>query len=324
VFEVTDSLVLDLGKVLPIGTRYELRWRRKASYTAAGTADMRVEESEDGIAYTVHSLTPQDATQVYANSVMYAEQAVRYLRLSTVAGSNDDFEFDAVIYSDTIYHNGSALIRTGGDANGDAVPDSYLNADADGDLHWNGADLDSDDDGVPDVVESGGVDTNGDGWLDVQGDLDKDGYLNMVDADPENMLVLADDGAGTNHDRAQHKTGPDLNQDGRPDAHIEDDADGDGILNLLDLDSDNDGLPDLVEAGGVEWSGLMVIDTDADSDGLKDAVDADKNNDGIVEQPDLPVQTLISMLSLMLIQLEIKMGMAFSMGMISIPTGMAS
>jgi hypothetical protein len=286
VFEITDSLVLDLGKVLPIGTRYELRWRRKASYTAVGTADMRVEESEDGIAYAVHSVTPQDATQVYANSVMYAEQAVRYLRLSTVAGSNDDFEFDAVIYSDTIYHNGSALIRTGGDANGDAVPDSYLNADADGDLHWNGADLDSDDDGVPDVVESGGVDTNGDGWLDVQADMDNDGYLNSVDADPENMLVLADDGVGSNHDRVQHKTGPDLNQDGRPDAHIEDDADGDGILNLLDLDSDNDGLPDLVEAGGVEWSGLMVIDTDADSDGLKDAVDADKNNDGIVEQPD--------------------------------------
>ncbi|WP_420573733.1 gliding motility-associated C-terminal domain-containing protein [Kordia sp.] len=46
-----------------------------------------------------------------------------------------------------------------------------------------------------------------------------------------------------------------------------DDFDGDGIPNNLDLDSDNDGIYDIVEAGG----------TDADNDGIADGIDSDDN-----------------------------------------------
>src|SRR5690349_13771370 len=53
----------------------------------------------------------------------------------------------------------------------------------------------------------------------------------------------------------------DLDDDGIPDA-VEGavDTDGDGIINSLDLDSDNDGIPDIIEAGG----------TDTDNDGRVD------------------------------------------------------
>jgi hypothetical protein len=74
------------------------------------------------------------------------------------------------------------------------------------------------------------------------------------------------------------------------------DSDGDGIANYLDIDSDNDGIPDNVEAqltngyvqpsGGVDangrptiyGSGLTPLDTDGD--GIPDYLDADSDNDG--------------------------------------------
>ncbi len=55
------------------------------------------------------------------------------------------------------------------------------------------------------------------------------------------------------------------------------DYDGDGIGNHLDLDSDNDGIPDVIEAGGNDADGDGIIGvgpiTDSDNDGLHDPVD---------------------------------------------------
>ncbi|MDC8005776.1 VCBS domain-containing protein, partial [Aureisphaera galaxeae] len=45
------------------------------------------------------------------------------------------------------------------------------------------------------------------------------------------------------------------------------DTDGDGVIDCLDLDSDNDGIYDVVEAGG----------TDANNDGMADGIDSDGN-----------------------------------------------
>jgi hypothetical protein len=53
----------------------------------------------------------------------------------------------------------------------------------------------------------------------------------------------------------------------------DEDIDGDGVPNFLDVDSDGDGIPDAVEATG-----------DSDRDGLYDPYDTDSDNDGV---PDL-------------------------------------
>lgn len=49
------------------------------------------------------------------------------------------------------------------------------------------------------------------------------------------------------------------------------DTDGDGKLNTVDADDDNDGIPDTVEQSI----------TDSDLDGIPDVVDLDSDNDGI-------------------------------------------
>ena len=90
-------------------------------------------------------------------------------------------------------------------------------------------DIDDDDDGIPDYVEGNGVDPSGDD--------DADGIENYRDTDFPGFV--------------------DSNNDGVNDRF---DADLDGIPNHLDLDSDNDGIPDVVESGGVDADGDGRID----------------------------------------------------------------
>ena len=53
------------------------------------------------------------------------------------------------------------------------------------------------------------------------------------------------------------------------------DTDGDGVEDYLDLDSDNDGIADIVEAGGVDSDNDGHVDgfTDTDQDGLADSIE---------------------------------------------------
>ena len=138
------------------------------------------------------------------------------------------------------------------DINGDGINDKY---DIDLDGLINSIDLDSDNDGIPDLVEAGGIDTNGDGVVDVLTDTDSDGLVDTYDTSNGGVNI----------------------------ANL--DTDGDGIKNAYDLDSDNDGIPDLVEAGGTDANNDGKIDgySDIDSDGLSDAVDGDVGNDGTAE-----------------------------------------
>jgi len=143
------------------------------------------------------------------------------------------------------------------DTNGDGVNDNF---DADLDGIPNHLDLDSDNDGIPDVVESFGVDINGDGRIDNYTDTDNDGLSQNVDA---NNTGVASSGTGLGAV----------------------DTDGDGIPNYFDLDSDNDGIPDVVEAYGTDANNDGKIDsyTDLDGDGYSDNVDGDVGNDGVAE-----------------------------------------
>ena len=60
------------------------------------------------------------------------------------------------------------------------------------------------------------------------------------------------------------------------------DTDGDGVPDYLDIDSDNDGIRDAIEASwGVEGEGELPVDTDGD--GLPNYVDIDSDNDGLLD-----------------------------------------
>lgn len=162
------------------------------------------------------------------------------------------------------------------DVNFDGVNDNF---DKDGDKIINELDVDSDNDGITDVVESYGVDENSDGRIDNYTDTDGDGLSQNVDQSTS-LLPIPSVGLG------------------------QADLDGDGLPNYLDRDSDNDGIPDLVEAEGADANNNGLIDgmvdvnnnglidalqgdsfTDHDFDGLSSAYDGDVNGDMIAENP---------------------------------------
>jgi uncharacterized repeat protein (TIGR01451 family) len=149
------------------------------------------------------------------------------------------------------------------DTDGDGIPDILEgDADADGDGVPNYLDLDSDGDGVPDALE-GVIDSDGDGspdFLDV--DSDGDGILDWREA-------------GCAAQPAGGATCPDPGRD----------TDGDGLPDRLDVDSDGDGILDWREAGcsaqPVNNSACPEPDRDTDGDGRPDYRDIDSDGDGI-------------------------------------------
>ena len=212
------------------------------------------------------------------------------------------------------------------DANDDGLDDPtaalpLFADDFDGDGISDHHDLDSDNDGIPDVIEAGGVDANGDGIIDGFTDADGDGFddatglapLPVEDTDDDNQpdyLDLDSDndgipdvteagGADVDND-GEVDNFTDANSDGLDDTTATsplptDDSDSDGIADYLDLDSDNDGLPDVTEAGGADSNGNGIIDgfTDADNNGLDDATTVsslpvdDTDSDSIPDHLDL-------------------------------------
>ena len=137
------------------------------------------------------------------------------------------------------YYRQSCIIKSHLNSDGTNRPDVY--------------DLDSDDDGIADVIESLGVDANGDGIIDNFADTDGDGLSDNVD--------LANAGLG------------------KPD------FDGDGVANYLDLDADNDGIPDIIEAFGTDANNDGRVDgfADTDNDGWSNTYDGDADGNGVVE-----------------------------------------
>jgi len=145
------------------------------------------------------------------------------------------------------------------------------NPDTDSDGLANALDLDSDNDELPDIVEVGIIDENGDGAIDNPVDADGDGFADLVDSDNNNIAGANDGG---------------LNGDGVVAIESIIDTDGDNVANYLDLDSDNDGMSDIFEAGGRDNDSNGITNAaDSDGDGLPDSVDPDDNtiagpNDG--------------------------------------------
>jgi hypothetical protein len=145
-------------------------------------------------------------------------------------------------------------------------------------------DIDNDNDGIADVLESNG--------FDAFGDEDGDGVLNYLDTvDNGNM----GDSSQTDY--------TDVNGDNVPDVF---DTDLDGVVNFRDLDSDNDGIPDTIEAqptsqylfasifidaneNGMndvyegEDGSFLITPSDVDDDGTPDFLDLDSDGDGMFD-----------------------------------------
>ena len=194
-------------------------------------------------------------------------------------------------------------------ANAQAIPAvadeaelSFIQFDQDQDQRPNHLDLDSDNDGVMDVVESGLSDINGDGKLDAGDTVITDGSQ-LLDGDADslpNMFELKSDGIsfdlivnGLPETLDKDANGIldstiDMDRDGIIDS-VDNavgaqgtlpDMDGDGIPNHADDDDDGDGILDVDENSQQQYfTGL-----DADADGIDDGVD--QNINGVLEGTD--------------------------------------
>lgn len=218
----------------------------------------------------------------------------------------------AEVLEDSSLANG---LNTDLDTDNDGLSDIQEgSADSDGDGVPDFRDLDSDNDGVKDSIEfelstvnnddsttsvSLPRDTDGDGIADYRdGDSDNDGLFDVTESYGQ-FVDLDGDG--------QWDDFIDENNNGFSDdlefnpLHIAD-TDEDGLIDQLDLDSDADGLSDLLENGGVDADNNGVLDDlvdingdgiddghtafplvipDTDRDGLSDYLDTDSDNDGV-------------------------------------------
>ena len=162
--------------------------------------------------------------------------------------SDNDGIMDAVeSFGSAADADNDGMLDNFADVDGDGINDSFqanpsAPTDTDGDGIADASEIDSDSDGISDLLESGGVDADDNGTLDGFTDADNDGVDDAVAVVPSLLL----------------------------------DTDGDGTPDFQDFDSDNDGLTDLFEGGGVD------IDGDGQADAQVAGADIpDENGDGI-------------------------------------------
>ena len=162
--------------------------------------------------------------------------------------------------------------NSGADCDNDGIPDFVEGTtDSDGDGVQNQCDKDSDNDGILDSEEST-ADTDGDGipnYLDL--DSDNDGIPDAKEANGGSAPASYSNSG---------RIGGAVDADGLPTAvysagvssSSNKDSDGDGAKDFLDLDSDNDGILDIIEAGGADSDGDGKIDSfvDSNNDGYHD------------------------------------------------------
>jgi len=180
---------------------------------------------------------------------------------------------------------------------------SVQDTDADGTADL--IDLDSDNDGIFDITEAGGVDADTDGRVDNFVDADEKGVDDAIQASA--LPVFDTDGNGV----ADYRD-TDSDRDGIPDSveagpmpTIPVDTDGDGAADYREQDADGDTIPDFAEVGadpanpldsdgnGVPdfqdssvSTGAPIADPasdDVDNDGVTNDMDLDDDNDGLLD-----------------------------------------
>ena len=176
--------------------------------------------------------------------------------------------------------------------------ESTTEPDADGDGNPDFLDIDSDNDGIFDVVEGGDgeFDTNGDGVIDSTD-------TGFADVDGDGMS-----------DNTEPTTEPDYDGDGNPD-YLDIDSDNDGIFDVVEggdgnLDTNGDGVIDSTDTGYTDADGDGMADTAEptirarfDGDGSPDYLDIDSDNDGIFDVVEGEMVILTRMVMVLLIAL---------------------
>lgn len=148
------------------------------------------------------------------------------------------------------------------DLNGDGI---NTEGDFDGDGVYNWLDLDSDDDGIIDIFEANGNDSNQDGIINWNNDIDLDGFEDAVDGD------VGNDFTAENTANSLIITATDVDNDAFPDgAYPKANTDGKAKPDFLDIDSDDDGITDNTEAQATSIY-QAPLNTDSDLDGIDDA-----------------------------------------------------
>lgn len=131
----------------------------------------------------------------------------------------------------------------------------------------NHLDLDSDADGITDIIEAGGIDTDFDAQVDypVAGDV-----LTMLDIDNDGFADANDhlDGGRATNPSDEVTSGTPWPQE---------DRDNDGLVNFQDIDSDGDGIVDFIE-GQLTTLYNFPAEFDADHNGIDNAFDYVENS----------------------------------------------
>ena len=178
--------------------------------------------------------------------------------------------------------NGSGEIAVGTNGLADPLETSidsnelnYQVKDTDGDGTPDFMDTDSDNDGIYDLVEAGGVDSDNDGRIDNFVDVDDKGVDDIIQSSA--LPVFDTDGDGVTDYRDL-----DSDNDSIPDYLENSDSDGDGALDYREQDSDGDGTPDRDEVGPNPYNPL-----DSDGNGIPDFKDMGVNNLAFMADPAL-------------------------------------
>ena len=139
-------------------------------------------------------------------------------------------------------------------------------------------------------------------------DSDNDGVPNYIDldSDQDGISDLVESSSDFTSNQLSRRIITDANQDGLDDSYNiasavhPVDTDSDGIPNFLDLDSDNDGAFDVLEAGSedTDKNGMLDSVTDVNNDGIADLgipllgkALPDKDNDNIPDLIDVRIET---------------------------------
>ena len=146
-------------------------------------------------------------------------------------------------------------------------------------------DLDDDNDGINDIIDSKRFDRDNDEIPDaVDFDNDNDGLTDSADMRPYDH---DNDGINDASDTDDDNDGPPNASDAKPYDH-----DNDGINDASDTDDDNDGIPDASDTKPYDHDNDGINDDgdlDDDNDGLTDIMDVkpfDYDNDGIEDDAD--------------------------------------
>lgn len=151
---------------------------------------------------------------------------------------------------------------------------------------------DTDGDGIPDNMD---IDDDNDGILDVlegDDDSDSDGFIDRLDIDsdndgiPDNVEAQATNGYSAPAENDADGDGLDDAYEGTGDVGLDPvNTDGTDLPDYLDDDSDNDTVPDTLEAFDTDTDkdgrvNIFSSGSDMDGDGLDDAFEGTDTNDG--------------------------------------------